>query len=223
METRRLYYMPFCPLSRKIAFGLKEKGLDFKEIIEKTWKPSKDLFALNPTGELPVLVDDNIICSNDYVACEYLEEVYTHPGLMGDQPEHRAETRRLVSWFDRVFFQDVYLSIFYERALKQHMKGDGPNTSILKTGRSLLREHMVFINKLADSHTYLNGRSFSWADIAAAAHISCIDYLGDIMWNDFLAAKEWYMKIKSRPTFRNLLSKTFPGMMPAKHYINLDF
>ena len=63
----------------------------------------------------------------------------------------------------------------------------------------------------------------SYADLAAAAHLSCVDYLGDVPWEEDEAARAWYARIKSRPSFRPLLSDRIPGMAPSAHYDNLDF
>ena len=70
---------------------------------------------------------------------------------------------------------------------------------------------------------WLAGDEFSLADIAAAAHLSAVDYLGDVPWDDHETAKEWYMKVKSRPAFRPLLADSIPGCPPPIHYADLDF
>lgn len=223
MEPRFFYHMPFCPYSRKIFFGLREKGLAVQEVLEKTWAPSLELFSLSPSGQLPVLKDGKVLCANEYVSCEYVEEVYPTPALFPVSPSARVEVRKIVSWFDKIFYQDIYLTLFYERALKRHIQKKGPDTSVLKSGRSLLDEHLQTLNRWADERAYLGGTHFSWADITAAAHLSCIDYLGDIPWDKFSASKEWYVKIKSRPTFRAFLGQTFPGLTSALCYSCLDF
>ena len=63
----------------------------------------------------------------------------------------------------------------------------------------------------------------SLADFAVAANISVIDYFGDVPWRDFPALKTWYMRIKSRPSFRPLLADRWPGLAPASYYDDLDF
>jgi len=63
----------------------------------------------------------------------------------------------------------------------------------------------------------------TFADLAAAAHISVVDYLGDMPWNEDEAAKTWYARVKSRPSFRPILAETWPGMTPASTYADLDF
>jgi glutathione S-transferase len=219
----RLYHMAFCPFSRKIALGMREKELNFQETQEKFWQPSDDLLSLNPSGELPTLVDHTVVCVNEYVAWEYIEEAYPSSPLISSDPVQRAQMRSLISWFDRLFYQDVYLSLFYERALKPHIEHKGPDTQILKTGRVSLRNYLETLEKITSSHTYLLGRSFSWGDITAAAHLSCIDYLGDIPWDGFPFTKEWYSKIKSRPTFRPFLLQNVPGLAASPWYGALDF
>ena len=61
------------------------------------------------------------------------------------------------------------------------------------------------------------------ADLVAAAHLSVLDYFGDIDWDRCREAKMWYMKLKSRPSFRPLLSDIVVGMPPSAHYSELEF
>ena len=82
---------------------------------------------------------------------------------------------------------------------------------------------MEYVDWLAERRNYLSGEAFSLADIAAAAQISIIDYLGDVPWEGYKNAKIWYSKIKSRPSFQDLLKDSIKGILPAKHYANLDF
>ena len=63
----------------------------------------------------------------------------------------------------------------------------------------------------------------TYADLAAAAHLSSIDYLGDVPWNEDEAAKVWYARVKSRPSFRPLLADIHAGLPPSKTYADLDF
>ena len=62
-----------------------------------------------------------------------------------------------------------------------------------------------------------------YADLAAAAHLSAIDYLGDVPWSEDDAAKAWYARVKSRPSFRPLLSDWLAGVPASRTYVDLDF
>jgi glutathione S-transferase len=86
-----------------------------------------------------------------------------------------------------------------------------------------LRDHLDYIAHLADHRVWLAGDELSIADLAAAGHISAVDYFGDIPWADYPVAKSWYQRVKSRPSFRPLLADTIRGMAPGAHYADLDF
>jgi len=74
--------------------------------------------------------------------------------------------------------------------------------------------------KLIDSITLLRRATF--ADLAAAAHFSAQDYFGLVPWADFPDVKDWYQRVKSRPSMRPLLADRIETA-PAAHYANLDF
>jgi glutathione S-transferase len=74
-----------------------------------------------------------------------------------------------------------------------------------------------------DQRRWLAGNEMSLADFTAAAHLSCLDYISDVDWNRHAVLKDWYAKIKSRPSFRPLLADQISGFPPAQHYADLDF
>ena len=61
------------------------------------------------------------------------------------------------------------------------------------------------------------------ADFTAAAHLSVIDYLGALDWRGHQQTKDWYAVMKSRPSFRPLLSERMEVIMPPAHYDKPDF
>ena len=69
---------------------------------------------------------------------------------------------------------------------------------------------------LLDQRRWLAGDTMTLADFAAAAHLSCLDYISDVNWNRSEAVKDWYAKIKSRPAFRSLLADAVPGFHARK-------
>jgi glutathione S-transferase len=220
---RVFYHMTFCPFSRKIVMGLKEKNIEFEEKIERPWAISEECLKYTPSGDLPLLIDSGIILSHHYPLCEYLDEAYSLTALMGENVEQRAHTRRLMRFFEESFYQDVFFSVFFEKALKKRVGKGSPDTACIKEGLHQLTEYMTIIENLCEQNHFLAGRRFSWADISAATQLSCIDYLGHISWMNYPFSKEWYMKIKSRPSFRSFLCESFPGIPAGPHYSLLDF
>ncbi len=221
--ARVLYHAIFCPFSRKIRWGLLEKGVVVHLKEEKLWRPSEDLYAMNPEGGLPVLKDGHFVIVKSYPLLEYLEENPSFPSLLGHSCEERAEVRRLVDWFDGKFYEEVTRNVFHEKIFKRHMGQGGPDSYLLKQGRTLIHDHLEYIGWLFDRRNWLGGNSFSWADITAASHLSCLDYLGDVPWEKHLLAKDWYMRVKSRPHFRPFLREHLLQVPPSPHYRLLDF
>lgn len=221
---RTLYHIWLSPHCRKVRIALKEKGLDCDLQVERAWERREAFLALNPAGEVPVLVeaDGRAICDSQ-VICEYLDEAYPDRSLIGFDPAGRAETRRLTAWFDQKFGREVTNNLVGEKHLRRIQGLGGPNSDILRAGRQNLHYHLQYIAYLAERRTWLAGEDFTLADIAGAAHISCLDYLGDVPWDEHPHARDWYARVKSRPSFRPILADHIPGQPPPRHYADLDF
>jgi glutathione S-transferase len=211
------------PQSRKIRILMAEKKILFVLREEEPWNISKDILKLNPAGELPIFIFDGKIIAGNYAITEYLEEKFPEPQLLRGDPLHRAEIRRLCDWFDTKFYKEVYQNIVYEKIFKRFRDGLAPDSKRIKAGMNNLRYHLEYIDWLAERSNYLSGQDFSLADITAAAHLSVLDYLGHVDWDDFKNAKLWYSKIKSRPSFKDILKDTVKGIAPSKTYKDLDF
>ncbi|MBX3457218.1 MAG: glutathione S-transferase family protein [Candidatus Paracaedibacteraceae bacterium] len=222
---RTLYHYMLCPFSRKIRLVLGEKRLDFDVEIERFWERREAFLTMNPAGQVPVFVDLNgTVLADSSVICEYLEEAYPERLLIGNGVAHRAEVRRLAAWFDGKFAHEVSLPLIFEKTLRRFMREAGPtNSQAIRQAKSMINYHLDYISWLIDRRKWLAGDDLSLADLAAAAHLSAIDYLGDVPWDNHEVAKDWYMRIKSRPSFRPILQDRLGGLTPAEHYQSLDF
>ena len=218
-----LIHHPISPYSRKIRMLMSEKRMLFVLKEEEPWNLSSDVFKLNPAGSLPIFLFDGNIIAGNYAITEFLEEVNYYIRLLPKDPKQRAEVRRLTEWFDDKFYREVYRNIVAEKVIRRFEQGKAPDSRILKIGLNNLAFHMEYIDWLTERRNYLGGEEFSLADVTAAAHLSIIDYLGDIAWDGYKNAKIWYSKIKSRPSFKDILKDNIRGILPAKHYANLDF
>jgi len=221
---RTLYHLWLSPTCRAVRISLAEKSLEFELVLEKTWERRTEFMALDPSGEVPILVEeDGAVIAGAGAILEYLEEVYPTPPLIGATPIERAEVRRLISWFGDKFGREVSDFIHTEKFVKRFLTKAEPDSRAVRAGLANIRTHLDYITYLTDRRNWLAGDKFSLADIMAGAHLSAIDYMGDVPWSRHEAAKEWYARIKSRPSFRSLLEDHIPGFPPPKHYANLDF
>jgi glutathione S-transferase len=221
---RLLYHLPLSPYARKVRLLLAEKRLPFDLRTERVWERRDDFLALNPAGTVPVLTEENgLAIADSYAICEYLDEAYPDPPLLGRTLAERAEVRRLVAWFDQKFAQEVTRNLLYEKQLKRFLGRGGPDAGCLRAGYANLKPHLDYLGWLAETRAWLAGASLSLADLAAAAHLSALDYLGDVDWASNDAAKEWYARMKSRPSFRPLLVERVSGIEPPAYYADPDF
>jgi glutathione S-transferase len=227
-----LFHHPFCPHSRFIRLALGEHGLDLQLVEERTWERRKAFLVLNPAGTTPVLISEGkIAIPGAAIIAEYLDE--THGVGMDDRRlmpttiGERIEVRRLMAWFNEKFFEESSNPLVTERIYKRFMSevdgGGAPAADVIRAAKANVRYHLAYIGWLARTRNFLAGDRLTYADLAAAAHLSAIDYLGDVPWIEDDAAKAWYARVKSRPSFRPLLSEWLAGVPASRTYVDLDF
>jgi glutathione S-transferase len=227
-----LFHHPFCPHSRFVRIVLAEYGALARLVEERVWERREAFIEINPAGTTPVLIEEaGPPVPGAAVIAEYLDETrglaLAERRLLAEDPAGRVEVRRLLGWFLDKFYAEVTEPLVTERVYRRHMTveqgGGPPDTNALRVARSNIRYHLAYIGWLARTRDWLAGDRLSYADLAAAAHLSVADYLGDVPWNENEAAKNWYARVKSRPSFRPLLADSLPGVPAAPTYADLDF
>ncbi|MEM8795498.1 MAG: glutathione S-transferase family protein [Pseudomonadota bacterium] len=227
----RLVHYPFSAHSRFVRLCLAEYGEEAELTEAKPWERREALLKINPAGTIPILIENSgpAICGHDVIA-EYLDEtrgpLHRDRRLMPENPNQRAEIRRLVNWFLVKMHDEAVSYLVKEKIEKIELgssEGGPPDSQVVRVARSNLRPHLDYISFLAGTRNYLGGQRLSYADLAAAAALSVVDYTGDIVWEDDDAVKAWYSRMKSRPSFRAILAERLRGLPPAPHYTDLDF
>jgi len=224
---RTLYHWQLDPQSRQARLSLEEKRLRLKLVQIDPWNIEESFFALSPEGRPPILVENvpggQIVIQGARAICEYAEDSAGRIALLPGSAAEKAEARRICNWFDVKFADEVNAFILSERLEKTLTGGGAPDPQTLREGRKNLAYHLDYLDWLLEKRGWLAGHDFSLADIAAGAHLSCLDFLGEIKWKERPAVKDWYQKLKSRPSFRPLLKDILPGLIPPRHYSDLDF
>jgi glutathione S-transferase len=224
-----LYHHPLCPHSRFVRIVLAEFGMEPQLIEERAFERRRDFLALNPAGTTPLLVEEQApAVPGAATIAEYLDETrglaLGDRRLMPEDPLGRVEVRRLMEWFHGKFFTEVSDWLVTEKIYKRYVPGAGaPNMELVRAARQNIRYHLRYIGWLVGQRNWLAGDRLTYADLAAAAHLSCVDFLGDVPWGEDEAAKLWYARVKSRPSFRAILADRMPGLTPDAVYADLDF
>ena len=225
-----LLHYPLCAFSRSIRLALDECGIEAELAEERTWDWRPEFVALNPAGTLPVFItDERGPIVGAYAISEYLGDTADERDSRLFQPfpgdeAARAEVRRLVDWFQRKFHEEVTAYLVEEKVFRRFgPRSASPDMEAMRAGHENLRYHLAYIGHLAETRSWLAGDAMSFADLAAAAHLSALDYLGEVPWEEHEPAKNWYALLKSRPSFRPLLQDRVAGFTPSGTYADLDF
>ena len=227
-----LYHSPLSAPSRFIRLVIGELGMEVDLREEALHERRREFLALNPAGTVPVLVEhEGPAVPGAATLAEYLDEtrglVLGERRLLPEAPAPRVEVRRLTDWFLHKFDQEAGHPIVHEKVEKRlapaASESGSPDARVLRAARTNLRYHLTYLAHLLARRNWLAGDRLTYADLAAAAALSSVDYLGDVPWETEPVAKEWYARMKSRPSFRPILLDRLPGIPPAATYANLDF
>jgi glutathione S-transferase len=221
----KLYHHPFCPFSRKIRVLLREVRAEYTSHEVKFWLPDEELLQLNPSGGVPILIDDdgNALYGNNCLN-EYFSESYEAFTLQSKTIVEKALYRRTIDWFENTFFSEVLLPIFEEKILNFLSRSqNAPDSRKIRQANGNLAKHIAYLDGLLGNSYYLFDDKLTLADIAVATQISILDYVGSFNWGQSQSVKTWYSLIKSRASFQEILRDTIVNLPPHRDYINPDF
>lgn len=212
---RRLIHLLLSPPSRFARLLIGEKRLTVDPIVPD-----------DPAAQLPVFIDmDGTRAVGLWAIVDRLEGEYPEPALTPEDGAIRAESLRLIDWAMGPLHESTTRKVVFEKAAQRFTGAQAkraPDMEAIRSGREAVRAALGEIGNCAESHGYLASRECTLGDLAVAAHISALDYFGEVPWAEYPAAAEWYLRMKSRPSFRSLLADRVPGQPPVPSYAELD-
>lgn len=224
---RSLLGQAFDPATRFVRLALAEKGLAARFVETRPDDQDADFARLNPARTLPVLIDEPptggeiAVAPVDAIA-EYLEDAYGETPLLPATSAGRAEARRLRHWFLEKFDREATALIARPRIARGRGTRWGDPEPIRDFSAAIVW-HFDYLGFLLERRRWIAGDRMSFADLAAAASLSVNDYFNLVPWADFPDVKDWYARMKSRPSMRQILAERLDGTPPAPHYADPDF
>lgn len=223
----KLLHHKLDPASRLVRLMLAEYGVTPDLEDASAWAPGQNLLSHNPAATVPLLLEEGLTPVIGPLACvHFIEERYAPEAVAGLVPfssAGRAEMWRLYDWVMVKFSDEVTRYILEEKIGRREQKSGSPDPSALRAAKANMGEHMRYFTYLLATRGWLGGEEMTLADFALAAHLSALDYLGDIDWANVGEARDWYARVKSRPAFRALLNDRWVGAPPSASYADLDF
>lgn len=223
----RLVQHKLDPHSRLVRLMFAEYGQELDVMDVNPWKREAEFLKVSPAATLPVLMEQGLPPIVGPLAnIAFIEDRFSPDAINGLVPADlvlRCEMWRLVEWTVGKLNAEVTQFILDEKIGKRENRSGTPDTNVLRAAKANMAEHMRYFDWLFASRTWAAGAEMSLADFSLAAHLSCLDYLGDVAWENHAETKNWYARMKSRPSFRSLLADRLVGTPASAHYANLDF
>ena len=189
-----LYSGTTCPFSQRCRFVLFEKGMDFEIRDVDLYNKPEDISIMNPYGQVPILVERDLILYESNIINEYIDERFPHPQLMPADPVMRARTRLFLFNFERELFVHV-----------QTLENSN-NTKLLEKARPAIRDRLVQLAPMLLKNKYMLGDDFSMLDVAIAPLLWRLDHYGIEVPKSAVPLMKYAERIFSRPAFIEALT-----------------
>ena len=192
-----LYSGTTCPFSHRCRFVLFEKGMDFEIRDVDLYNKPEDINVMNPYGQVPILVERDLILYESNIINEYIDERFPHPQLMPGDPVDRARVRLFLLNFEKELF--VHVSTLEARASKGNEKA-------LEKARSHIRDRLTQLAPVFLKNKYMLGDNFSMLDVAIAPLLWRLDYYGIDLSKNAAPLLKYAERIFSRPAYIEALT-----------------
>ena len=193
-----LYSGTTCPFSQRCRLVLFEKGMDFEVRDVDLFNKPEDISTMNPYGQVPILVERDLILYESNIINEYIDERFPHPQLMPGDPVARARVRLFLLNFEKELFAHVNL-----------LEGRGGlkgNDKQLEKARSQIRDRLTQLAPIFLKNKYMLGDDFSMLDVAIAPLLWRLDYYGIELSKNALPLLKYAERIFSRPAYIEALT-----------------
>ncbi|HQR55757.1 MAG TPA: glutathione S-transferase N-terminal domain-containing protein [Burkholderiaceae bacterium] len=189
-----LYSGTTCPFSQRCRFVLFEKGMDFEIRDVDLFNKPEDINVMNPYGQVPILVERDLVLYESNIINEYIDERFPHPQLMPADPVMRARTRLFLFNFERELFVHV-------QALE-----NSNNQKLIEKARSTIRDRLTQLAPIMLKNKYMLGEDFSMLDVALAPLLWRLDHYGIDLPKTAAPLMKYAERIFSRPAYIEALT-----------------
>ena len=192
-----LYSGTTCPFSQRCRLVLFEKGMDFEVRDVDLFNKPEDISTMNPYGQVPILVERDLILYESNIINEYIDERFPHPQLMPADPLMRARARLMLFNFEKELF--VHVHVLESERNKTNDKSHDK-------ARSEIRDRLTTLAPLFLKNKYMLGDEFSMLDVAIAPLLWRLDHYGIELSKTAAPLMKYAERIFSRPAYIEALT-----------------
>ncbi len=191
-----LYSGTTCPFSQRCRFVLFEKGMDFEIRDIDLYNKPEDIAVMNPYGQVPILVERDLVLYESNIINEYIDERFPHPQLMPADPIMRARTRLFLYNFEKELF--VHVSTLENRGVTDEKVRDA--------ARANIRDRLAQLAPLLVKNKYMLGEEFSMLDVAVAPLLWRLGHYGIELPKSAAPIQKYAERLFSRPAYIEALT-----------------
>ncbi len=192
-----LYSGTTCPFSHRCRFVLFEKGMDFEIRDVDLYNKPEDIAVMNPYGQVPILVERDLILYESNIINEYIDERFPHPQLMPGDPVERARVRLFLLNFEKELFTNVV--VLETRGVKS-------NDNAMEKARSHIRDRLTQLAPVFLKNKFMLGDNFSMLDVSIAPLLWRLDMYGIELSKNAAPLLKYAERIFSRPAYIEALT-----------------
>jgi RNA polymerase-associated protein len=193
-----LYSGTTCPFSQRCRFVLFEKGMDFEIRDVDLYNKPEDISIMNPYGQVPILVERDLILYESNIINEYIDERFPHPQLMPADPVQRARARLFLFNFERELF--VHVQVLEKR---EHTK---ESSKLMEKARAQIRDRLTQLAPIFLKNKHMLGEDFSMLDVAIAPLLWRLDHYGIDLPKVAAPLLKYAERIFARPAYIEALT-----------------
>jgi RNA polymerase-associated protein len=168
--------------------------MDFEIRDVDLFNKPEDINVMNPYGQVPILVERDLVLYESNIINEYIDERFPHPQLMPADPVMRARTRLFLFNFERELFVHV-------QALE-----NSTNQKLIEKARSTIRDRLTQLAPIMLKNKYMLGEDFSMLDVALAPLLWRLDHYGIDLPKTAAPLMKYAERIFSRPAYIEALT-----------------
>ncbi|CAM3640046.1 glutathione S-transferase N-terminal domain-containing protein [Castellaniella denitrificans] len=191
-----LYSGTTCPFSQRCRFVLFEKGMDFEIRDIDLYNKPEDIAVMNPYGQVPILVERDLVLYESNIINEYIDERFPHPQLMPADPIMRARTRLFLYNFEKELF--VHVSTLENRGITDE--------KIRDAARANIRDRLAQLAPLLVKNKFMLGEEFSMLDVAVAPLLWRLGHYGIELPKSAAPIQKYAERLFSRPAYIEALT-----------------
>jgi len=199
-----LLYNSIGPNPKVVRMFMAERGIDLPRVevdIRAGENRREPYLAKNPAGQCPALqLDNGTILAEITSICEYLDEKYPGPSLIGATPEQRAETRMWTRRVDLNIVEPMANGFRFSDGLKMFKDRVHCIPAAADDLKQTAQENLSWLDRLMGGKQFICGERLTLADILLFAFVDFFAGIRQPISPDNKNIVAWHARMKSRPS-----------------------